>query len=75
MLGIYPRSAAIYAVEQINQLGLLSAHNVTLSLEAFHSGCEGTTSGAQGLIEAVRFAEENHIYDTSGGEKYYTVCV
>ena len=68
-LGVYPRAAASYAVRQINQLGLLDAHNVTLSLEPLNSGCLGPASGAHGLIQALTFAMERGIHDTSGGEK------
>lgn len=68
-LGIYPRAAAKYAVQRINQLGILAHHNVTLKLEAFASGCQGIASGAHGLIEAVQFAKRFGVYDTSTGEK------
>ena len=67
-LGIYPRAAAQYAVQRVNQLGLLTEHNVTLKLEAFNSGCQGIASGTHGLIEAVLFARRFGVYDTSTGE-------
>ena len=70
-LGIYPRAAARYTVQRINQLGLLAEHNVTLKLEAFDSGCQGIASGAHGLIQAVQFAKERGLHDNSAGEKYY----
>ena len=69
MLGIYPRAAAKYAVQRVNQLGLLADHNVTLKLEAFNSGCQGIASGVHGLIQAVQFAKTFGVYDTSAGEK------
>lgn len=70
-LGIYPRAAALYAVQRINQVGLLADHNVTLKLEALNSGCQGIASGTQGLIEAVQFARRLGVYDTSAGEKSF----
>ena len=69
-LGIYPKVAAKFAVARINQLGILDAHNVSLKLEVFDSHCQSSASGAHGLIQAVRFAKERGIHDTSnsGGE-------
>ena len=67
-LGIYPRAAAQYAVQRVNQLGLLSEYNVTLKLETFNSGCQGIASGTHGLIQAVLFARRFGVYDTSTGE-------
>ena len=68
-LGIYPEAAAQYAVQQINRLGFLTEHNVTLKLESFNSGCRGIASGANGLIQAIQFAKERGLHDTSAGEK------
>ena len=67
-LGVYPRAAARYAVNRVNQLGLLDAHNVSLSLRSFDTSCERSASGAHELISAVRFATEQQVHDTSGGE-------
>ena len=67
-LGIYPRAAAQYAVQRVNQLGVLAEHNVTLKLESFNSGCQGIASGTHGLIQAILFARRLGVYDTFTGE-------
>lgn len=59
-LGIYPRAAARYAVEEIIQLGLLEAHNVTLELESLPSGCEDAASAGQGLIQAAKLLKKEY---------------
>ena len=76
-LGIYPRAAAKYAEERINQLGVLDTHNVTLNLTVFNSVCGGPASGAHGLIQAVTFAMKCGVHDTSGagGEKSALITV
>lgn len=74
-LGIYPRAAARFATQQVNQLGLLAKHNVTLKLESFNSGCQGIAFGAYGLIQAIQLARSiglhDGIYDDNSiGENY-----
>ena len=75
MLGIYPRAAARYALERINQLGVLNAHNLTLNLTVFDPGCRSPDSGARGLIQAVRFAKKLGIHDTTGAGHEGKKCI
>ena len=39
-LGVYPEMAAQLAVLQVNQAGLLAAHNVSLELLSFGTSCD-----------------------------------
>ena len=39
-LGVYPELAARLAAGQVNEGGLLSAHNVTLEVLSFGTGCD-----------------------------------
>ena len=39
-LGVYPQLAAQLAIQHIRASGLLSAHNVSLELQSFETGCK-----------------------------------
>lgn len=43
-LGVYPELAARLAAQQVNEGGLLSAHNVSLELLSFGTGCDQDTT-------------------------------